>query len=52
MKIEYLLPYFPECPYEVAQSDKDQFLRNMLLGHQFYTTDITHKTMQELMKNR
>ena len=51
IEIEHLIPYFPECPDEVAQSNKVQFLRNVLLGHQFYTTDITHKKIQELMKN-
>ena len=52
IKTERFIPYFPESDDEVAQSDKDQFLSSMLLGHQFYTTYLTHKKMHELLINR
>ena len=52
IEIENLIPYFPECLGVVAPPDKTIFLRDTLLGHQFYSTDLTYKKMQELMTKR
>ena len=52
IKSEEFLPYFPERIAELVPFDKIQFLCDMLRGHQFYTDDITHQKMHELMKNR
>ena len=52
IKIESLIPYFPKCLGEVAPYDKTIFLRDTILGHQFYSKDLTHKKMQELMTKR
>ena len=49
IKFEYSEPYFHENNDEAVPFDKNEFLRNMLLGKQFYTAGLTLKNMEKLM---